>query len=104
MLCLHVLDIYACVVVFFFFFSGLYKCTHSSLCCVCQSDGRFVKYHLLLYFQKVLYKIAVVYPVIFFFPSSLLPVTLYNVKPSVGVSGCRLPMVQCTQTRTPVFS
>lgn len=100
MLCLHVLDIYACVVFSFFFLVTCTKCAHSSLCCVCQSNGCFVKYHLLLYFQKVLYKIGVVCPA----TSSPRPIMWYNVKPSSGLSGCWLSMVQCTQTRTPVFS
>lgn len=81
MLCLHVLDVYACVVFFFlfFFFSDLYN-MHSLfiVLCVCQSNGCFVKYHLLLYFQKVLYRISVVCPVTFFFSFSPLRCIMLN--------------------------
>lgn len=41
-------------------------------------------------------------PCYFFF--FLLPITLYNVKCSIGLSGCWLAMVQCTQSRIPIFS
>lgn len=76
MLCLHVLDICACVVLFFILVMRR-ECPHSSLCCVC-----FVKHHLLLSFPKVLSKIRVVCPVAFFSPFS--PHFVVQFKPSVG--------------------
>lgn len=76
MLCLHVLDICACVV-YFFILVTCRECPHSSLCCVC-----FVKHHLLLSFPKVLSKIRVVCPIAFFFLFSSHFVGQF--KPSVG--------------------
>lgn len=78
MLCLHVLDICACVVCFFILVTCR-ECPHSSLCCVC-----FVEHHLLLSFPKVLSKSCVVCPVAFFFPLS--PILLYSLSPLWGLS------------------
>lgn len=77
MLCLHVLDICACVV-YFFILVTCRECPHSSLCCVC-----FVKHHLLLSFPKVLSKIRVVCPIAFFFPFP--PILLDSLSPLWGL-------------------